>query len=148
MGSYRLTWKPCAGGELAIGHRPGKRLRAALEASGCTLVVDLLSERESSASVGPRRVRLPLAGAQPPGKRRDEEVRALLARIREELAGGGRVFVHCSAGLHRTGMVTYALLRSMGRSPEEVVAAIRALRPLTAEELSAERMAWGERFAR
>ena len=34
MGSYVLTWKPVAGGQLAIGHKPGRKLREQLDAQG------------------------------------------------------------------------------------------------------------------
>lgn len=147
MGSYRLTWWDFGSGKLALGHRPGKKLRKALQAEGCTLVVSLLSASESTASVGPHRVRLPLDGADPPDPGRDGEVAALFSRVQAELSGGGRVFVHCSAGLHRTGMIAYAFLRHAGLSEAEAIAGITAMRALTAAELTGERKAWGERYA-
>lgn len=147
MSSYQLTWRSHQGGQLALGHKPGKRLRAQLEATGCTLVVSLLSEEESRAEGGPNRVRLPLSGAAPPGPERDEDVRSLFAAMTAELARGGKVFVHCSAGLHRTGMIAYAYFRHLGMSPEAATTAIRELRELTATELTRERCAWGDRFA-
>ena len=30
MGSYRLTWQPLGDGHLALGHKPGDKLRKAL----------------------------------------------------------------------------------------------------------------------
>ena len=146
MGSYRLKWVPVGGGQLALGHRPGRALRQAIEEQGCDLVLNLLSERESRAAVGPHRIRLPLDGAAPPDPARDPEVRAVLAQVQQALAGGQRVYVHCSAGLHRTGMIAYALLRSMGQDAEGAVATIRELRALTADELTKPRIAWGERL--
>lgn len=109
--TYQLTWRPHFGGHLALGHKPGKRLRVQLEEAGCTLVVNLLSERESNASAGPHRFRLPLEGARPPEPDLDERVRLLFQTMTAELACGGKVFVHCSAGLHRTGMIAYAYFR-------------------------------------
>lgn len=144
---YQLTWRPSFGGKLALGHKPGKRLRAQLEDAGCTLVVNLLSERESRAKVGPHRIRLPLISATPPGPERDEEVRALFRAMSDELGRGGKVYVHCSAGLHRTGMIAYAFFRHRGMSAEGARATIHALRELTASELTEERCAWGDRFA-
>ena len=148
MGRYQLTWRPVAGGELAIGHKPGKKLRAELADQSCTLVVNLLSDAESKASEGEARVRLRLATATPPGAERSAEILALFERMCTELERGGRVYLHCSAGLHRTGMITNAFLRHIGYSAEASLELIRELRPLTAEKAGAERLAWGEQFAR
>lgn len=147
MGSYRLTWQPHFGGHLAVGHRPGAKLRAALVEGGCTLVVNLLSESEDGSSAGPGCVRLPLEGARPPAPRRRNEVVALFDRIDAELAKGGKVYVHCSAGLHRTGMITYAFFRHHGLDPESARTAIREMRVATESELRRDRAAWGEQFA-
>ncbi|MBX2797698.1 MAG: dual specificity protein phosphatase family protein [Myxococcales bacterium] len=144
MGSYQLTWCPVGEGEMALGHRPGKKLRAQLEAQSCTLVVSLLSQTESQASEHAGRVRLPLAGAVPPPEERDDDVLALFRRMNQEITDGGRVFVHCSAGLHRTGMVAYAFLRWRGRAAAEAVEHIGQMRELTADELTAERRSWGD----
>ena len=133
-----------AGGHLAIGHKPGRRLRSWLEAQGCTLVVNLLSHSESRASPGPRRIRLPLASADPPADVRDDEIEAVFHRIAEALGASGRVYLHCSAGLHRTGMIAYALLRYLGHSPDEAMAELRELRALAADEVGEHRIAWGE----
>ena len=92
-------------------------------------------------------MRLPLDGARPPDAERDDEVRAVFAKISEALGQGGKVFIHCSAGLHRTGMIAYAYMRHRGLSEGEARAAIRELRALTEAELTAERCAWGDRFA-
>ena len=76
------------------------------------------------------------------------EMIAAFERLDVELAAGGRVYVHCSAGLHRTGMFAHAFLRHRGLTSPEAVETIAALRPLTAAELTPERMAWGDRFVR
>jgi hypothetical protein len=147
MSSYRLTWRPFFGGHLALGHKPGKRLRSELEATDCTLVVSLLSSTESDATEGPDRARLRLEGARPPGVERDQEVRALFNRVTAELLRGGKVFVHCSAGLHRTGMIAYAYFRHRGLTAEKAKDAVHELRELTASEMTTERCVWGDRFA-
>jgi protein-tyrosine phosphatase len=147
MGRYVLTWRPVAGGELAIGHKPGHKLRELLEAQGCSLVVSLLSESESAASEGEHRLRLRLDGADPPRPERTAEILAAFERILASLEAGGRVYLHCSAGLHRTGMIANGFLRWLGYSGDEALALITELRALTAAQVRPERLAWGEQFA-
>ena len=55
--------------------------------------------------------------------------------------------VHCSAGIHRTGMFGYALLRAVGLDREASNAKLRELRAVTAEGVGDERLAWGDRIA-
>jgi protein-tyrosine phosphatase len=148
MGSYVLTWKPLAGGHLAIGHKPGRKLRDQLEAQGCTLVVNLLSDSESSANESERRIRLRLAGAEPPAPERTQEIVAVFERMLAALGEGGRVYLHCSAGLHRTGMIANAFLRWQGLSADDALALVTELRPLTAAQVGAERLRWGASFVR
>ena len=146
VGTYELHWVNFCGGLLALGHRPGKRLRKQLSAQGCTLVVNLLSDNESNADPSPNRLRLPLHTAAPPDESRDNEVLLALQRIRMQLADNGKVFIHCSAGLHRTGMIAYALCRFSGLDRQESISLIEELRTLTATELTETRIAWAERF--
>ncbi len=148
MGSYRLTWRPLLEGQIAIGHKPGKKLRALLAETGCTRVVSLLSASESRKQESAYRIRLPLDGADPPGPERTPEVLALFEKMTAELAGGGKLYLHCSAGLHRTGMIAYAYLRHLGFTREQAVAKITELRELTANQLRTPRRRWGEQFAR
>ena len=49
--------------------------------------------------------------------------------LRRRLQAGGRVLVHCRAGLGRSGMIAARLLVELGAAPEEAMAAVRAARP-------------------
>jgi ADP-ribosyl-[dinitrogen reductase] hydrolase len=49
------------------------------------------------------------------------------------LRRGGRVAIHCAAGLGRTGTIAAKLLIALGQSPDEAIAAVRAARPGTIE---------------
>lgn len=147
MSSYRLTWRPLRGGHLAIGHKPGKALRAALTSGGCTHTLSLLADHESSHEPGDARLRLPLASATPPGAERLPEVLACFDRVIALLDGGARLYLHCSAGLHRTGMITHALLRYLGHSRAEALVVLAELREATAEAATEDRLAWGDQFA-
>lgn len=75
------------------------------------------------------------------------EIVAVFERMLAELRAGGRVYLHCSAGLHRTGMIANAFLRWLGYPADAAVALLAELRPLTAEKVGAERLRWGEAFA-
>lgn len=68
-----------------------------------------------------------------------------LGELERILMDAGRVYLHCSAGIHRTGMIAYALLLYMGHSREEAIGILRRLRDLAADGLSEERIAWSHR---
>jgi len=55
--------------------------------------------------------------------------------IGQLLVQGVSVTIHCSAGLHRTGVVSYAALRRAGLDEAQALDAIGRLRPATAREL-------------
>jgi atypical dual specificity phosphatase len=61
-----------------------------------------------------------------------------IAAIREALAAGRRVAVHCGAGLGRSGTLLAAYLVSEGRGAEEAIQRVRAARPGSIETLQQE----------
>lgn len=145
---------PTGSGRLALGHRPKVRALADLKSSGCTHVLTLLSEREGAKSIGAAAssaglawVWFPLENGDPLPAERDPDVRELFDRVERLLGEGSSVLIHCSAGIHRTGMIAYALLRHLGLSKEAALEHLRALRDLTAAGVGDARLAWGDRFA-
>jgi protein-tyrosine phosphatase len=60
---------------------------------------------------------------------------------------GAHVAIHCSAGIHRTGMFGYALLRTSGLEPEAAKEALAAPRAATADGVGDQRLAWAEDLA-
>ncbi|NVB77098.1 MAG: hypothetical protein HOV81_01765 [Kofleriaceae bacterium] len=79
-------------------------------------------------------------------RRQDDDLRRKLEGVVRLIEAGGRVVLHCSAGLHRTGMVAYALLRLYGSTREEARSQLACVRSL--EDVGEERLAWGERLLR
>jgi protein-tyrosine phosphatase len=142
------------GGALALTHRPRLRDIPGLSAQGVTHVVTLLAEREGARTIGEAVQRAgltwiwcPLDGGDPPGAARTTELAPVLAELAALIAGGAAVVIHCSAGIHRTGMIGYALLRQLGRGPEAARAELAELRTVTSEGVGEERLAWGDALA-
>ncbi len=147
-----LAWLPIGDGALAIGPRPGKRSYPVLEHRGCTAVLSLLSESEGALDLRDEALArgwawhwLPLAGAEPPAEKHDAHYRRELEALVEVIRGGQRMYVHCAAGLHRTGMITSALLLIAEGEAVDLAARIHELRPMTAQELREDRVAWARR---
>lgn len=67
-----------------------------------------------------------------------------LAIVREAVAAGEHVLVHCAAGIHRTGFFTYALLRICGFEAEGAMKKLEEIRHVTAAQGGAHRFALSE----
>ena len=117
---------------------------------GCNRVVTLLSAREGGDAIGPA-VRqqgiawtwLPLANASTPTGEAEAALIAALPVLSAALDRGEAILIHCSAGIHRTGMVAYALLRWRGLDDAAAHATLARLRPETSQGMHAHHFAWG-----
>jgi len=139
------------GGALALTHRPKLRALPELRALGATHVVTLLAEREGAQQIGDAVAEAgltwlwtPLENGNVPSEAKTAALRPRLREIAAAIAAGGKVVVHCSAGIHRTGMIGYAILRQLGLSADAARATLGELRDHTAEGVGTERMAWGD----
>jgi protein-tyrosine phosphatase len=149
-----VHWLSIGGGRLTVFHRPKLTLLASLKAQGCTHILTLLSEHEQAKNLGLAVSKLglhwiwaPLPNGDPPGNARSDELRALLKNLAKILAEGGSILIHCSAGIHRTGMISNALLRSLGLTADEAKAGLLTMRQITHDGVGEHRLAWGEQFA-
>jgi len=141
-------------GAVAITHRPKVRLLPAMKSAGVTHLVTLLSEREGALALGNAAraaglewiwVDLPNGQQPPPGRRQD--IVTALTDLSGLVHDGARVVIHCSAGIHRTGMFSYALLRACGLDPDAAMATLTRLRAVTAQGIGEQRIAWAEDLA-
>lgn len=144
---------PLGAGALALGPRLGKHRYVPLEQAGCTAVMTLLGAHEDLERIGTAVlargwtwVTMPLRNGEPPPAERDAELRAKLDEAVALLHGGARMYLHCAAGLHRTGMIATALLRLVEGPQVDHVARIREMRAETAAELRDDRVAWACRI--
>lgn len=151
MRGFDFCWAPATPGRLALWHRPKLRAIPYLRNAGCDRVVTLLSEQEGAEEIG-RAVEqaglawswLPLRGGRPPEGRADHGARGGVAQLSQWLDCGESILIHCSAGMHRTGMVAYALLRFRGLGETEALELIEAMRPVTRSALAPEHLRWGD----
>jgi protein-tyrosine phosphatase/nicotinamidase-related amidase len=141
----RVDWLDAAGdGRVGLTILPGRRDRgrdaaadvAQLVAERVTDVLCLLPdgelaaygvpdllERYRVAGLGVRQA--PIADQSVPTL---AEARSVVDWLRARLGAGGRVVIHCAAGLGRSGTIAACLLRAGGGSAEDAIAQVRVAR--------------------
>ena len=120
---------------------------------GTTTVFTILSEREGALNIerncktlGMDWIWLPLANGNIPSETIVPEIVAKLRIVKIKLENQEKIYLHCSAGLHRTGMITNCILRFLGFDEINSFELIQRLRPITAKEVGKIRLDFGERF--
>jgi len=118
-------------GTLAGSGRPGlvrsvSRDMRSLRKMGIGLVVTLTEEALSPEpeECGLAGIHLPIENMQVP---ESEAVDEVCGRVRDAMARGQGVLVHCQSGLGRTGLLLACVLISMGHSCREALDTLRAI---------------------
>lgn len=149
----KLKWIKILNGHIAIGHRPKIKSLKNMKMSGATHIFTLLSEKEGARDIeyaaknhGLQWLWLPLGSAEPPEQNRYQEIDDIFKKIVNDLKGQAKIYIHCSAGIHRTGMITYALFRYIGLNTEESESQLLELRNITEREVGNKRKTWGDQF--
>ena len=122
---------------------------AAVEAWGSSALITLMKPEELSAykvqdlherlPEGIEHFQLPITDGDIPGPAWEQAWVMAGPRIRALLREGGKVLVHCRAGLGRTGLVAGRLLVEFGMDPEQAILTVRQARPGTIENTAQER---------
>ena len=119
------------------GAAPSAAGYAELARNGVVTVIDLRAEdyihvdEPMLAGLGMQRVHIPLRDGQAPDT---TQVEQFLTAVRQS---GGRVFVHCGAGVGRTGTMAAAWLVASGEAtPQEAVRRNLAVGPPSLEQLA------------
>ncbi|HMI01504.1 MAG TPA: hypothetical protein VK541_03430 [Pedobacter sp.] len=149
-----IKWVPAENGHLAIGHKPGGKMSfEGMKKAGTTVVLTLLHENEGARQIGSMLEKVdigwvwfPFSASNPHSADDTAEVFALYEQLKRMLRAGNKIYVHCSAGIHRTGMITYGLLRYLGKESKEARQTLRELREVTADQVGDERLLWGNQF--
>lgn len=139
------TWSPFLTGWITACGAPSRpRLQAWVQA-GVTDVITLLRADEfgfpfgsACESLGLAWHHIPLSGkllSAPTDAQSIESLGVLFAHFRTQNTPL-KLVVHCAAGLHRTGVALYILLRLSGTTPSDTLTQIQSIRPITAHELS------------
>ena len=149
-----VRWGEVGPGRLALAHRPRLKDIAKLAALGCQRVVTVQAGSEAALQIG-RVVQeagmawtwVPVgSGAFPEGEV-DRLLRRGLAALADVVEAGESVLVHCSAGIHRAGMLAFALLRRRGLTEAGALEVIESLRPETRRGLRQQHLDWGNQVA-
>lgn len=151
-----INWVAAGKGALAIGHKPGGKISfEGMRNAGVTAVLTLLQGNEGALQIGDKVKKagmewiwFPFSAAQDNLLADTQRVFDLYQQLAALLEGSGQIYIHCSAGIHRTGMITYGLLRYLGMDNEAAAIMLRQLREVTAEQVGEERMIWGEQFGK
>lgn len=106
-------------GRVLAGEHPAAHVDR-LEAAGVTHFVDLTEQRRYV----PRAARHHAHPITDFGIPTEAGMRATLATIDAALSEGGTVYLHCAAGIGRTGTVAACWLVSQGASAEDALAAL------------------------
>ena len=130
-------------GSIALSERPKLKELKHLVAIQCDKVVTILAAKGDQALTIGNRVRnhdidWEWVKVQHAVKMSDVEKTAFMASVKRILVAiqnHQQVLIHCSAGLHRTGMFAYCLLIKGGMSHEEAMETIKEIRFETYEAL-------------
>ena len=151
----RSSWVKVDQGYIKVGHKLGGKslLIQTLIKQGTTTVFTILGKNEGAEKLGTEILEagidwvwLELPNANPPSKQKDSMLLEKLNVIKNKLVSGEKVYIHCSAGLHRTGMISFALLRLCNYNWSDALNKLNESRPATVNEMTAERLQWVDKF--
>jgi len=142
---------PVLRGSLSIGHRPKIKEIPLLKRAGITHILTLLSKKEGGEKIGEivhkwdlKWIWHPMENANPPDSSQYERYIQLFEKLQNILNLKGSIYIHCSAGIHRTGMIVFALLLYLGLNEQDAKELLFKLRVTTHENLGVERFEWGK----
>lgn len=149
-----INWVKIGNGFLAIGHKPGKKISfEGLKIEGTSAVLTLLNENEGASAIGRQLqtvniewIHFPFSASKPHSGEAIEQVYSLYTNLSNLVFAGYKIYIHCSAGIHRTGMITYGFLRYIGMEKTEAFRLLQTLREVTATQVGEDRLRWADQF--
>lgn len=149
-----VNWVQVGNGFLAIGHKPGGKISfEGLKNEGTSAVLTLLNENEGAAQIGKQLhavniewIWFPFSASRPHDGESIAQVYNLYSGLSSQVDSGNKIYIHCSAGIHRTGMITYGFLRFLGKGKTEAFGMLQSLRAVTASQVGEDRLLWADQF--
>jgi hypothetical protein len=149
-----VNWVQVGKGFLAIGHKPGGKISfEGLKNEGTSAVLTLLNENEGAAAIGKqlRTVNIewiwfPFSASKPHDGEDIAQIYSLYNQLASLINAAAKIYIHCSAGIHRTGMITYGFLRFLGQGKTEAFGILQSLREVTAAQVGEARLIWADQF--
>jgi len=128
-------------GSLALSERPKLSEIPVLAKDNCNSVFTILAERGEQALRIGNEVReksmswewVKVKNAVKMDASEKQVFKRAVKKASERIKGKENIIVHCSAGLHRTGIFAYCLLKELGLSEESALNYIQKIRPETYE---------------
>ena len=118
--------------------RPLEQDAAYLEQEGIRILVSLTENPPDSGVLASRNIdqeHIPVQDYTPPTL---EQMIEFVTVVKDSVAAGKPVGVHCTAGLGRSGTMAAAYLVADGASADEAIATVRQLRPGSIETTAQE----------
>jgi protein-tyrosine phosphatase len=149
----KIGWVNILDGNLSIGHRPSKKLMGDLKLQNCTHILTLLSESEGATDIESlckndniNWLWYSMDNAKIPTN--TKELFKTFEDIKSILSNKENIYIHCSAGIHRTGMITLALLHYLRYSTEKSLELLKELREETYKNVGEERKEWAKNICK
>ncbi|MEL7146803.1 MAG: dual specificity protein phosphatase family protein [Bacteroidota bacterium] len=123
-------------GRVALSERPKLKEIEALASIDCHIVVTILAAKGDQAlrignTVREHKMEWEWVKVQNAVKMNDADKRSFnksIKRMLDAILDGKNILIHCSAGLHRTGMFAYCLMIKGGMSHMAAMEAIKEIR--------------------
>lgn len=153
--SKELNFQKVKSGYIALGGRPGLGKIDELIENGTTLIVTLLKETEKNVrelgelieSKNIAWIWFPLSASKlQTGDNFRIQINTLFDDLIRHLNNKEKIFIHCAAGVHRTGSFTNALLLKCGFTESESKELIYKMRPVTAIEAVTKHWNWSKKI--
>jgi len=142
-------------GSICLGGRPSLKTIKLLGLEGVNHIITLQNERELKVpdlgktiiEAGMTWKWFPLSASRLPiDVEFKQKIQSLYADLEKELKAGKKIFIHCAAGIHRTGCFTNGLLRYMNYEKEESRRLIEEMRKVTVRGAVAKHWNWSEKI--